>query len=98
MQQSVRSSWRLSLTFMALGMLFWRGICAQVRYSLSEEQKDGAVIGNLAKGLGLDPRTLKERGFRVVSTSGDSLFTLNQNDGLLSVNGKIGLDREVVCE
>ncbi|XP_039518981.1 protocadherin alpha-3-like isoform X18 [Pimephales promelas] len=96
MQQRVRSSWRLSLTFMALGMLFCREICAQVRYSLSEEQKDGTVIGNLAKDLGLDPRTLKERGFRIVSTSGDSLFTLNQNDGILSVNGKI--DREVVCE
>lgn len=77
-------------------MLFWREICAQIRYSVSEEQKDGAVVGNLAKDLGLDPRTLKERGFRIVSTSGDSLFTVNQNDGILSVNGKI--DREVVCE
>uniref|UniRef100_A0A8C2K907 Cadherin domain-containing protein n=1 Tax=Cyprinus carpio TaxID=7962 RepID=A0A8C2K907_CYPCA len=67
---------------------------AQIRYSLSEEQKEGSVVGNLAKDLGLDTRTLKERGFRIVSTSGDSLFTVN--DGILSVNGK--LDREEVCE
>uniref|UniRef100_A0A673KZ67 Cadherin domain-containing protein n=1 Tax=Sinocyclocheilus rhinocerous TaxID=307959 RepID=A0A673KZ67_9TELE len=71
-------------------------VCAQIRYSLSEEQKEGSVVGNLAKDLGLDTRTLKERGFRIVSTSGDSLFTVNQKDGILSVNGKI--DREEVCE
>uniref|UniRef100_A0A8C2K8Y0 Cadherin domain-containing protein n=1 Tax=Cyprinus carpio TaxID=7962 RepID=A0A8C2K8Y0_CYPCA len=89
-----RSSWRLILTFMALEMLLWREVRAQIRYSLSEEQKEGSVVGNLAKDLGLDTRTLKERGFRIVSTSGDSLFTVN--DGILSVNGK--LDREEVCE
>ncbi|XP_050983305.1 protocadherin alpha-8-like isoform X9 [Labeo rohita] len=96
MQQRARSSWRLRLTFMALGMLLWSEVRAQIRYSLSEEQKEGSVVGNLAKDLGLDTRTLKERGFRIVSTSGDSLFTVNQNDGILSVNGKI--DREEVCE
>uniref|UniRef100_A0A671PEG8 Protocadherin 2 alpha b 1 n=1 Tax=Sinocyclocheilus anshuiensis TaxID=1608454 RepID=A0A671PEG8_9TELE len=95
-RQEARSSWRVRLTFMALGMLLWREVCAQIRYSLSEEQKEGSAVGNLAKDLGLDTRTLKERGFRIVSTSGDSLFTVNQKDGILSVNGKI--DREEVCE
>uniref|UniRef100_A0A672SAU4 Protocadherin 2 alpha b 1 n=1 Tax=Sinocyclocheilus grahami TaxID=75366 RepID=A0A672SAU4_SINGR len=93
---SARSSWRRRLIFLALGMLLWREVRAQIRYSLSEEQKEGSAVGNLAKDLGLDTRTLKERGFRIVSTSGDSLFTVNQNDGILSVNGKI--DREEVCE
>uniref|UniRef100_A0A8C1YBG9 Cadherin domain-containing protein n=1 Tax=Cyprinus carpio TaxID=7962 RepID=A0A8C1YBG9_CYPCA len=41
-------------------------------------------------------RTLKERGFRIVSTSGESMFSVNQNDGVLYVNSKI--DREEVCE
>uniref|UniRef100_A0A673KQY0 Cadherin domain-containing protein n=1 Tax=Sinocyclocheilus rhinocerous TaxID=307959 RepID=A0A673KQY0_9TELE len=94
--QQILSSWRRRLLFMALGILLWREVCAQIRYSLSEEQKEGSVVGNLAKDLGLDTRTLKERGFRIVSTSGDSLFTVNQKDGILSVNGKI--DREEVCE
>uniref|UniRef100_A0A8C1I888 Cadherin N-terminal domain-containing protein n=1 Tax=Cyprinus carpio TaxID=7962 RepID=A0A8C1I888_CYPCA len=74
---SLRTLWTLpshSLIFMALGMLLWRGVCAQIRYSLSEEQKEGSVVGNLAKDLGLDIRTLKERRFRIVSTSGDSAF------------------------
>ncbi|XP_057205147.1 protocadherin alpha-3-like isoform X12 [Triplophysa rosa] len=96
MEQRVRASWRLELLHMTLIILFWNGVRAQIRYSLSEEQKDGAVVGNLAKDLGLDLRSLKERGFRIVTTSGDSLFTVNQIDGMLNVNGKI--DRETVCE
>nr|XP_055033300.1 protocadherin alpha-8-like isoform X10 [Misgurnus anguillicaudatus] len=96
MEQRARSPWRLGLVCMTMGIFFWRGVCAQIRYSLSEEQNDGTVVGNLAKDLGLDLRSLKERGFRIVTTSGDSLFTVNQNDGMLYVNGKI--DREVVCE
>ncbi|XP_051506001.1 protocadherin gamma-A11-like [Myxocyprinus asiaticus] len=96
MEQRLRSSWRQKVLLMAWGMLFWTGIRAQIRYSVSEEQKDATVVGNIAKDLGLDSRTLKERGFRIVSSSSDSLFTVNQNDGFLSVNGKI--DREAVCE
>ncbi|XP_051505999.1 protocadherin alpha-5-like [Myxocyprinus asiaticus] len=84
------------LTFIALSLLFGRAVWGQIRYSISEEQKDGAAVGNIAKDLGIDHRTLKERGFRIVSTSGESLFSVNQNDGVLYVNGKI--DREEVCE
>ncbi|XP_058654472.1 protocadherin alpha-5-like isoform X5 [Onychostoma macrolepis] len=84
------------LAFIAVSLLFGRAVWAQIRYSISEEQKDGAAVGNIAKDLGIDHRTLKERGFRIVSTSGESMFSVNQNDGVLYVNGKI--DREEVCE
>ncbi len=84
------------LAFIAVSLLFGRAVWAQIRYSISEEQKDGAAVGNIAKDLGIDHRTLKERGFRIVSTSGESMFSVNQNDGALYVNGKI--DREDVCE
>ncbi|XP_052430016.1 protocadherin alpha-8-like isoform X12 [Carassius gibelio] len=84
------------LAFVAVSLLFGRAVWAQIRYSISEEQKDGAAVGNIAKDLGIDHRTLKERGFRIVSTSGESMFSVNQNDGVLYVNGKI--DREDVCE
>ncbi|XP_059372777.1 protocadherin beta-15-like [Carassius carassius] len=84
------------LAFIAVSLLFWRAVWAQIRYSISEEQKDGAAVGNIAKDLGIDHRTLKERGFRIVSTSGESMFSVNQNDGVLYVNGKI--DREEVCD
>ncbi|XP_057205148.1 protocadherin alpha-13-like isoform X13 [Triplophysa rosa] len=99
MEQRGRSR-RLQLTanlaFIAVSLLFCRTVFGQVRYSVSEELKEGASVGNIAKDLGIDHRTLKERGFRIVSTSGESLFSVNQNDGLLYVNGKI--DREAVCE
>uniref|UniRef100_A0A671PD09 Protocadherin 2 alpha b 1 n=1 Tax=Sinocyclocheilus anshuiensis TaxID=1608454 RepID=A0A671PD09_9TELE len=78
------------------GEILERTVWAQIRYSISEEQKDGAAVGNVAKDLGIDYRNLKERGFRIVSTSGESMFSVNQNDGVLYVNGK--LDREEVCE
>ncbi|XP_056328885.1 protocadherin beta-15-like [Danio aesculapii] len=84
------------LAFIAVSLLFGRAVWAQIRYSISEEQKDGAAVGNIAKDLGIDHRTLKDRGFRIVSTSGESMFSVNQNDGVLYVNGKI--DREEVCE
>ena len=83
--------WLLSIAV----ILFRKGCFAQIRYSISEEQKDGAVVGNIAKDLGIDPRILRERGFRIVS-SGESLFRINQKDGVLYVNGKI--DREEVCD
>ncbi|XP_026095445.1 protocadherin alpha-4-like isoform X6 [Carassius auratus] len=84
------------LAFIAVSLLFGRAVWGQTRYTILEEQKDGAAVGNIAKDLGIDPRTLKERGFRIVSTSGESMFSLNQNDGVLYVNGKT--DREEVCE
>uniref|UniRef100_A0A8C4CDD4 Cadherin domain-containing protein n=1 Tax=Denticeps clupeoides TaxID=299321 RepID=A0A8C4CDD4_9TELE len=76
--------------------VFWKGSFAQLRYAVPEEQKDGTAVGNLAKDLGVDLRTLKERGFRIVSISGESPFRISQDDGVLYVDGK--LDREEVCE
>uniref|UniRef100_W5L957 Protocadherin 2 alpha a 15 n=1 Tax=Astyanax mexicanus TaxID=7994 RepID=W5L957_ASTMX len=83
------------VTFRLL-LLFWRGVFAQMRYTVLEGQRNDTVVGNIAKDLGIDQRTLKERGFRIVSTTGEPLFRVNRNDGVLHVNGKI--DREEVCE
>uniref|UniRef100_A0A8C6MKP0 Cadherin domain-containing protein n=1 Tax=Nothobranchius furzeri TaxID=105023 RepID=A0A8C6MKP0_NOTFU len=68
---------------------------AQLRYSISEEVNEGAVVGNMAKDLGLDRSTLKTRKYRVVSGGADPLFSVNENDGVLYVSRKI--DREEVC-
>ncbi len=86
----------VKIVFIVLSLVFGRTVWAQIRYSVSEEQKDGAAVGNIAKDLGIDYRILKDRGFRIVSTSMESMFSVNQNDGVLYVNGK--LDREEVCE
>uniref|UniRef100_A0A671U5H0 Protocadherin 2 alpha b 1 n=1 Tax=Sparus aurata TaxID=8175 RepID=A0A671U5H0_SPAAU len=66
-----------------------------LRYSIPEELAVGAVVGNIAKDLGLDVGALTARGFRIVSGSTEPPFQLN-NNGILHVNRKI--DREEVCE
>ncbi|XP_035983583.1 protocadherin beta-15-like [Fundulus heteroclitus] len=64
------------------------------RYSVLEEVKEGTVVGNIAKDLGLDKATLKERGIRIVYGSTEPPFAVNQNDGVLYVDRKI--DREEI--
>ncbi|KAM6923460.1 uncharacterized protein FYW49_005909 [Xenentodon cancila] len=84
------------LCFAVVLNVFWDGVFAQIRYSVSEEVQDGTVVGNIAKDLGLDKSTLKERGYRVVAGSTEPLFQVNQNDGILYL--KRNIDREEVCE
>uniref|UniRef100_A0A8K9WLR8 Cadherin domain-containing protein n=1 Tax=Oncorhynchus mykiss TaxID=8022 RepID=A0A8K9WLR8_ONCMY len=99
MEQRGFRSWRQRrqwVVFMVALVLFWSGASAQLRYSISEELKEGTVVGNIAKDLGIDLRTLKERGFRIVSGSTEPPFQVNQNDGILYLHRKI--DREEVCE
>ncbi|XP_047190170.1 protocadherin alpha-3-like [Scophthalmus maximus] len=80
----------------AVALLLWSAASAQLRYSISEEVNEGTVVGNIAKDLGLDRHTLRDRKYRIVSSSADPLFHVNQNDGILYVSRKI--DREEVCE
>ncbi|CAB1442262.1 unnamed protein product, partial [Pleuronectes platessa] len=81
---------------LALTLLFSMKASGQMRYSISEEIKEGTAVGNIAKDLGIDPSILKARGFRIVSGSTEPLFQVNQNDGILYVNRKI--DREEICQ
>ncbi|KAK0144540.1 Protocadherin beta-18 [Merluccius polli] len=86
------------IAYYAVGflLLLLSNASAQIRYSITEEVKQGTVVGNIAKDLGLDTNSLKERGCRVVAGSTESLFQVNQHDGLLYV--KEIIDREDVCE
>ncbi|XP_060904164.1 protocadherin alpha-8-like isoform X16 [Labrus mixtus] len=78
-----------------VAVLLWSLSEAQIRYSISEEVNEGTVVGNIAKDLGLDKSTLKDRRYRIVSSAEDPLFHVNQNNGILYVSRKI--DREEVC-
>ncbi|XP_068445724.1 protocadherin alpha-8-like [Clinocottus analis] len=78
-----------------VAVLLWSVASAQIRYSISEEVNEGTVVGNIAKDLGLDKSTLRDRKYRIVSSNADHLFHVNQNDGVLFVSRKI--DREEVC-
>ncbi|XP_033948132.2 protocadherin alpha-3-like [Pseudochaenichthys georgianus] len=78
-----------------VAVFLWSAASAQIRYSISEEVNEGTAVGNIAKDLGLDKSTLKDRKYRIVSSNADPLFHVNQNDGVLYVSRKI--DREDVC-
>ncbi|KAM8910611.1 protocadherin alpha-8-like isoform 17-T17 [Spinachia spinachia] len=82
--------------FIVLIILVVSRASAQLKYSIAEEIEEGAVVGNIAKDLGLDKSTLKERGCRIVEGSTESFFHVNQDDGILYVDRII--DREKVCE
>ncbi|XP_027133950.1 protocadherin alpha-2 isoform X31 [Larimichthys crocea] len=82
--------------YLALLLLFDKKASAQIRYSIPEELKDGTVVGNVAKDLGLDITSLTDRRFRVVSGSKDPIFEVNQNNGALFVHSHI--DREELCQ
>ncbi|MED6288818.1 hypothetical protein CHARACLAT_030190, partial [Characodon lateralis] len=83
-------------TIAMLLLAFWSSVSAQFRYSVREEVPEGTVVGNIAKDLGLDKTTLKERGIRIVYGSTEPPFIVRQDDGVLYVKGKI--DREEICE
>ncbi|XP_051275358.1 protocadherin beta-15-like [Dicentrarchus labrax] len=99
MEQRGQHSWRQGRKWVAL-VLAWSLIfgkaSGQIRYSISEEIKEGTAVGNIAKDLGIDPNIMKTRGFRIVSGSTEPLFQVNENDGILYVNRNI--DREEICQ
>uniref|UniRef100_A0A8C1Y4C6 Cadherin N-terminal domain-containing protein n=1 Tax=Cyprinus carpio TaxID=7962 RepID=A0A8C1Y4C6_CYPCA len=70
--------WRIALCFSFL-LCFGEHVSAQIRYTIPEEVKDGTVVGNIAKDLGLDVGVLADRRFRIVSGSSDDFFQVNQN-------------------
>uniref|UniRef100_A0A3B4DPB7 Cadherin domain-containing protein n=1 Tax=Pygocentrus nattereri TaxID=42514 RepID=A0A3B4DPB7_PYGNA len=87
--------WWIVLCF-SLFLSIWELVSAQIRYSIPEEVKEGSVVGNIAKDLGLDVSTLANRRFRIVSGSKDAFFQANQNNGVMHVQRKI--DREELCD
>ncbi|XP_076729857.1 protocadherin alpha-4 isoform X27 [Maylandia zebra] len=91
-----RKDRRCWFVFIIVLVILCSGAFAQIRYSISEEVQDGTIVGNVAKDLGLDKSALKGRGYRIVTGSTESLFQVNQNDGILYVKRRI--DREEVCE
>ncbi|XP_029134886.2 protocadherin alpha-10-like [Labrus bergylta] len=77
-------------------LCFLERVVAQLRYAVPEEVRAGSPVGNVAKDLGLDISTLKDRRFRIVSGPNHALFQLNQNNGVLYIGEKV--DREELCE
>ncbi|XP_054647596.1 protocadherin alpha-8-like isoform X28 [Dunckerocampus dactyliophorus] len=85
------------LFFVLCPLLYLGGrASAELRYSIPEEVKEGTVVGNVAKDLGLDKSSLVDRQFRVVSGTKEAFFQVRPENGALEVRRKI--DREALCE
>ncbi|XP_060904178.1 protocadherin gamma-A11-like [Labrus mixtus] len=92
-----RSSCRCCFVFLFFVLLtFGKQALAELRYSIPEEMKEGTLVGNVAKDLGLDKSSLIDRRFRVVSASENTFFEVNPDNGALHISRKI--DREELCE
>ncbi|XP_032885684.1 protocadherin-10-like isoform X2 [Amblyraja radiata] len=72
-----------------------KGSHGQIRYSIPEELKHGAFVGNIADDLGLDVAELSARRFRMVSSTRRQYLEVNLENGILFVNEK--MDREQLC-
>ncbi|XP_066445312.1 protocadherin gamma-B1-like [Eleutherodactylus coqui] len=67
----------------------------QLQYSVLEEMKQGSVIGNVAKDLGLNVKELADRKFQLISKTKVKYFHVNLDNGELFVSERI--DRETLC-
>uniref|UniRef100_A0A3Q1CX16 Cadherin domain-containing protein n=1 Tax=Amphiprion ocellaris TaxID=80972 RepID=A0A3Q1CX16_AMPOC len=70
-------------------------LSGQIRYSVPEEMKKGALIGNVAQDLGLDLTRLRSGRARIVSGETTQYTELKTDKGILVVNERI--DREELC-
>ncbi|XP_062281814.1 protocadherin gamma-C5-like [Scomber scombrus] len=87
--------WRWQALWWHHFFLLWTTIDGQTRYSIPEELKQGSVVGNLAKDLGLGLSEIFDRKLRVVSEAGKQHFSVDAGKGELVVNDRI--DREALC-
>ncbi|XP_015235715.1 PREDICTED: protocadherin-10-like [Cyprinodon variegatus] len=88
--------WIQWITFTMIVVQFWSCSSAQFRYSVFEEVQEGTIVGYIAKDLGIDKNTMRERTIRIVYGSTEPPFMVNQNEGVLYVDRKI--DREEMCD
>ncbi|KAM4586871.1 protocadherin gamma-A3-like [Fundulus diaphanus] len=82
--------WKLFIVF-----LMASSIDGQIRYSIPEETKKGALIGNVAQDLGLDLPRLRSGRARIVSGESNQYTELKADKGILVVKERI--DREQLC-
>ncbi|XP_075902615.1 protocadherin gamma-C5-like [Nelusetta ayraudi] len=87
--------WRRQALWWHHFFLLWTSIHGQTRYSIPEELKQGSVVGNLAKDLGLGLSEIFDRKLRVASEAGKQYFSVDAGKGELVVDDRI--DREALC-
>ncbi|XP_047209284.1 protocadherin gamma-C5-like [Girardinichthys multiradiatus] len=87
--------WRWLVLWWHNFFILWSTIDCQTRYSIQEELKQGSVVGNLAKDLGLSLSEIFDRKLSVASEAGKQYFTVDAGKGELVMNDRT--DREALC-
>ncbi|XP_078405891.1 protocadherin-10-like [Cetorhinus maximus] len=91
------STWlKWQVLILIISTCVWDLITGQIRYSIPEELKHGAFVGNIADDLGLDVRELSARRFHIVPGPNTQYLEVNLENGVLFVNEK--MDREQLCD
>ncbi|KAF3838419.1 hypothetical protein F7725_010187 [Dissostichus mawsoni] len=75
--------WRWQALWWHHLFLLWSTINGQTRYSIPEELKQGYVVGNLAKDLGLGLSEIFDRKLRLSSEAGEQYFIVDAGKGEL---------------
>ncbi|XP_052672381.1 protocadherin gamma-C5-like isoform X1 [Harpia harpyja] len=86
--------WQLPLLLAALSGLPAPS-SAQLHYSVPEDREPGFSVGDLAKDLGVEVRSLATRNLRLVSEGGQRHFQVDLAAGVLLLDSR--LDREALC-
>ncbi|XP_041846834.1 protocadherin gamma-C5-like [Melanotaenia boesemani] len=94
-KRMIHRDWRWLALWWHHFFLTWTTINAQTRYNIPEELKQGSVVGNIAKDLGLSLSDIFDRKLRVASEAGERYFSVDAGKGELVVNDRI--DRETLC-
>ncbi|XP_025953504.1 protocadherin gamma-C5-like isoform X1 [Dromaius novaehollandiae] len=68
---------------------------AQLRYSVPEDREPGSFVGDVAKDLGVEVRSLAARNLRLVSEGEQRHFQVDLAAGVLLLDSR--LDREALC-
>ncbi|XP_053092832.1 protocadherin gamma-A12 isoform X14 [Pangasianodon hypophthalmus] len=86
-------AWRSCVLFVCLHWL--SGASGQLRYSVAEEMSPGALVGDVAKDLDLEPKRLLEGKARIFAASGRDYVQLDREKGHITVKER--MDREILC-
>uniref|UniRef100_A0A8C5PJH8 Cadherin domain-containing protein n=1 Tax=Leptobrachium leishanense TaxID=445787 RepID=A0A8C5PJH8_9ANUR len=73
----------------------WVLVSGQLHYTIKEESKQGTFVGNVAEDLSLNLVDIKKYRLRLGSEESSRYFTLNAENGVLTVKERI--DRENLC-